>query len=172
MDETLPFDIESVALDASLSLRELLRSVERQIAGAPVEVGFALDQAGNLLTARVGDAGSLRFYADDMRGMRDAILTHNHPGNGFFSFADIAFACYVNLWEIRAVAGRRVYRLSRPAAGWDFESFKAAFESGRRKILHSYQQRSINRSEAETKMNNLVSVTVKQLSLPLQEEKL
>jgi hypothetical protein len=172
MDEPELFSLDSVIIDITLPLAELLRSVERQIVKAPVEVGFAFDQAGNLLARQVGQVSSLRFYADDMRVMRDAILTHNHPGSGFFSYADIAFACYVNLWEIRAVAGRRVYRLSRPSGGWNFDDFKAAFESGRRKILHSYQQRSISRHEANSRMNNLVRVTVKQVSLPLQEDKL
>jgi hypothetical protein len=172
MDEPVPFDLARVVVDTTLPLATLLRSVERQIAKAPIEVGFVFDQAGNLLTKQTGEVSSLRFYADDMRVMRDAILTHNHPGHGFFSYADIAFACYVNLWEIRAVAGRRVYRLSRPSGGWDFETFNTAFESARRKILHNYQQRSISRSEADSRMNNLMDHLVKQLSLPLQEEKL
>lgn len=172
MDEPVPFNLAGVVIDTTLPLATLLRSVEQQIAKAPIEVGFVFDQAGNLLTKQTGQVGSLRFYADDMRVMRDAILTHNHPGRGFFSYADIAFACYVNLWEIRAVAGRRVYRLSRPSGGWDFQAFKAAFESACRKILHNYQQRSISRPEADSRMNNLVGHLVKQLSLPLQEEKL
>ena len=172
MTEPLPFDLDSVVLPPALTLGELLRSVERQIASAPVEIGFAFDQAGNVVAKRVGQVASLRFFTDDMRAMQDAILTHNHPNRGFFSFADVEFACYVGLHEIRAVAGRRLYRLSRPADGWDFPAFGTAYENSRRRIVHNYQQRRISRREAESRMNNLVYVVVKQVSLPFKEEKL
>ena len=43
------FDLESVHIDSSLPLPYLLRSVERQIADAPVEVSFAFNDAGVLV---------------------------------------------------------------------------------------------------------------------------
>ena len=172
MEELPLFELDSVAIDAALPLPELLLSVERQIAGAPVEVGFAFDADGNVLVRRVGKVDVLRFSGEDMQAMQGHTMTHNHPGRGFFSVADIEFACTVDLSEIRAVAGKRVYSLKRPAAGWNLGLFTAKYESEYRKIVRSYQQRGISRAAADLRMNNLVRNVVKFLSLPLQEEKL
>ena len=172
MEELPLFDLDSVTIDASLPLPELLLSVERQIAKAPVEVGFAFDANGQVLVRRVGKTAVLRFSREDMYAMKEHTMTHNHPGRGFFSVADIEFACTVDLREVRAVAGKRVYCLKRPAAGWNLTLFRAKYDSEYRKIVRSYQQRSIGRAAADQRMNNLVRNVVKLLSLPLLEEKL
>ena len=166
------FDLDSVVLNARLSLLELLRSVERQIAKVPVEVGFAFDANGKVLARRVCTTHSLRFLGVDMQAMRGQMMTHNHPGKGFFSVADIEFACAVDLCEIRAVAGRRVHCLRRPAAGWNPVQFAATYASEYHKIIHGYQQNAVNRATAEQRMNDLVQTVVGRLSLPLHIETL
>ena len=70
MEELPLFELDSVAIDAALPLPELLLSVERQIAGAPVEVGFAFDADGNVLARRVGKVDVLRFSGEDMQAMQ------------------------------------------------------------------------------------------------------
>ena len=128
------FDLDAVLIDAALPLPELLRSVERQIADAPVEVSFAFDEAGKLLfRIGTGQRDRIGYSADELRQMKDAILTHNHPLRGGLSVVDILFAHEWNLGEIRAVAGEVVHRLRRPSTGWDVAYCRRLYEIGRRR---------------------------------------
>ena len=124
MDDPFSFDLTSVVLGATLPMPELLRSVERQIANAPVEAAFLFTVSGQLLLRRLGTEAGITFPGAELRMMKDAILTHNPPDRGYFSREDLFFAHQFDLAELRAVAGRKVQRLVRPAGGWDFPLFE------------------------------------------------
>ena len=78
-----PFDLTTVVLDPALPLPDLLRSVERQIATAPVEIAFAFSADAELLVSKVGDTRRVRFSLAESHKMHDAFFTHNHPSGGF-----------------------------------------------------------------------------------------
>lgn len=168
----MPFSLDDVVINHALPLKELIHSIELQIANAPVEVGFALDQAGAVVVRSLGSASSIRFLQREMEAMHGHTLTHNHPNQGFFSIFDIHFAALADLQAIRAVAGKKVYVLKRPASGWQPEVFDAKLASEKRKILRNLAQNQISRVEASKRANNLVRAVVKLLALPLSEEKL
>lgn len=170
-DPPVAFDLVGIRLDFGLPLPELLRSVERQITRARVEVGFVFSVSGQLLVQRVGSAALIRFTSAELLRMPDGVLTHNHPGRGPLSREDVEFAHDHDLREIRAVAGRRVFRLLRPVAGWQRPLLDEAWESEERKIIRQYRQ-DRNRPRADNKMNGLVAIVVKRLSLVLIRENL
>jgi hypothetical protein len=50
---------------------------------------------------------------------KDAIFTHNHPGNGWMSLEDIQVAIDFNLAEMRAVTPNgKIFSLKRGGDGW------------------------------------------------------
>lgn len=159
------FDLTKLQVDVSLPPAELVRSLENQIAGAAVEVGLVFSVEGQLLVKRVGKAGNIRFSGDELEKMKDNILTHNHPQRGYFSREDVFFAHEFNLAELRAVAGKKVYRLLRPAGGWDLARLEKMWDSEERKVFHLYNQNKIRRDDANSRLNQLAKVVVKRLSL-------
>ena len=104
--------------------------------------------------------------------MHGHTLTHNHPSRGFFSIFDIHFAALADLRAIRAVAGKKVFVLTRPMAGWNTKLFDAKLESEKKKIIRNLAQNQISREEASRRANNLVRTVVKLVALPLSEETL
>ena len=174
MDEYPPrsFDLDRIVIDPRLPLLALIRSVERQIANAPIEVGFAFDGTGKVVVKTTGTVDSIRFLGAEIEAMRGRTMTHNHPSRSFFSRRDILFAAEAGLREIRAVAGRKVYCLTQPNTGWNRAAFEKECESQARKILRSRQQGLISRAEASRRGNNLIRAVVEALSLPLKVEKL
>lgn len=163
-DTSVAFDLAGIRLDFTLPLPELLRSVERQIARAGVEVGFVFGASGQLLVQRVGSATAIRFTGHELSLMPGATLTHNHPRCGYFSTEDLLLAHQFDLWQLNAVAGRYVYQLTRPVAGWDEAGLQAFLESETRKIMRQFAQ-DRNRPAAQAKRNALAQKAVKALSL-------
>lgn len=166
------FSLGDVVIDQSLLPSELMHSVELQISSAPVEVSFAFDSEGAVVVRSMGTASSVRFSQHEIEAMHGHTLTHNHPNRGFFSIFDNYFAALADLKVIRAVAGKKVFVLTRPMAGWNTKLFDAKLESERKKIIRNLGQNQISREEASTRANNLVWTVVKLLALPLHEEKL
>ncbi len=166
------FSLDDVVIAQALPRTELIRSIELQISSATVEVGFAFDSAGAVVVRSLGSASSIRFSQPEIEAMHGHTLTHNHPNRGFFSIFDIHFAALADLKAIRAVAGKKVYILTRPMSGWNRKEFDAKFENEKRKILRNLEQRQINRTEASKRANNLIQTVVKLVALPLREENL
>ena len=166
------FSLSEVVVNQTLPLTELIRSIELQICSAPVEVGFAFDSEGSVVVRSLGSANSIRFLQHEIEAMHGHTLTHNHPNRGFSSIFDIYFAALADLKAIRAVAGKKVFILTRPMAGWNPKGFDAKLESEKKKIIRNLDQNLITREEASTRANNLVRTVVKLLAIPLREEKL
>lgn len=97
-------------------------------------------QNGRLVMLKHGSAS--RFYVTpaEMKKLKNAVLTHNHPsGRNFaptdpryvgnsFSIDDIRTACRGNLRKIRAITPRYRYVMRRPAGGWDKNYFDKVIE--------------------------------------------
>lgn len=141
----------------------------------------ALDVALAKTESKVRTLGTERIYAFDKNGkeiahstkgtksstslpanvsIKDAILTHNHPGAGLnkstiagsigrsFSGTDIATTIRGNAAEMRAVTGTYTYSIKRPKNGWGISDAKQAQKIGNsihnkmNRLYRSYKQKA------------------------------
>ena len=167
MDEPSLFDLAAIVIDAALPLPELLLSVERQIAGAPVEVGFAFGADSTLLLRKIGKQSVVKFTPTELLKMRNSHFTHNHPKHGFLSAADILFAHQHNLAEMRAVAGGVVYVLSRPSAGWNETEATRLFMASNNRLASRFSHDG-NLRKLLAGQQRLAATLVKGLSLSVE----
>ncbi|MHA1935781.1 MAG: hypothetical protein ACW97A_10900, partial [Candidatus Thorarchaeota archaeon] len=101
----------------------LLAVGEKSLGFRDVEIAHVINQDDGTHLLRVeGDPTSVNFNRAEISAMKDNTMTHGHPGvSGLdvpFSSDDLAFAIINDLFEIRAVSDRAVYRLQRPKSGW------------------------------------------------------
>lgn len=98
------------------ALKESLDKVESKIRMQPKESGVLVDDNGNILMDKSGGKSSVKFTSADVAKFRGNILTHNHPGGGPFSPADINTVVNTGLKGIRAVGDDNIdYVLKRNA---------------------------------------------------------
>lgn len=111
--------------DLPKRVRRRIHGVERQIATLPHEVAWVFTPAGQVLTP-VGVTEQrrtrIRLSHKVAALMAGNILTHNHPGGGTFSVADVKTAIRRDVLEVRVVGidatgTARTYRLRRPKKG-------------------------------------------------------
>lgn len=108
--------------------REKLKRTETNIRTKRYEVGVVLDRKGNILVRREGKAREVRFSKEELKLMKDNVLTHNHPSalgrSGVsaigqpFSKEDLILAVSRNVKEIRAVTPTYTFSIKRPKGGW------------------------------------------------------
>ena len=97
-----------------------LKAFEDKRVNSRVEHAMIVDDDGNVLLEKSDNSdSSVSFTGDEMRLMKGASVTHNHPlstssakGAGF-SPGDVNMFVAQKLQEIRAVSGDYVYRLRR-----------------------------------------------------------
>ena len=167
MNELPAFDLANVLVDAALPLPELLRSVERQIARVPVEVGLAFNQQGSLILRKVGEQNAVKFTESEVRGMAGSFFTHNHPQRGFLSAADLLFAHQHDLAEMRAVAGDVVHILTRPATGWNEMEAIRLFIAGNNRLARNFSYDG-NLRKLLAGQQRLAATIIKRLSLVVE----
>lgn len=138
------------------SIYDKIRETEQQIRqNKEFETGVVFDKNGNILVDKRGSARHVAFTRDECAKMKDAILTHNHPGGwkyaenklgrvgNSFSGDDIVLAIAYNLEEIRAVTPLYTFSMKRPKDGWGInwkkarESFASA-KSSVNKYMNAY----------------------------------
>lgn len=92
---------------------------EVTIAAQPVEYAFAVAADGTEVLRKSGRQSEVSFTTAECRRLKDAHMTHNHPGGTWgFSPEDGQFALGNDLAEIRAVTTLRLSSLKRPPGGW------------------------------------------------------
>ena len=128
------FNLLAVRADSALPLTELLRSIERQIADVPIEIGFCFDSDGGELARRAGTHNAIAHPPAEALTFADGFYTHNHPAQSFFSLRDLLFAHELNLRQLRAVAGTVVHILDRPLAGWQPLVCRTAIQEGSSRV--------------------------------------
>lgn len=106
------------------------------------ETAVVFNKKGDILIDKRGKATSVSFTSEEVKKMKDAILTHNHPrGWGYnekswgrignsFSSADLMTAIGNDLAEIRAVTPNYTFSMKRPEKGWgvSVEKFKSVYK--------------------------------------------
>lgn len=106
-------------------LARSLSTHEATIRGNNYETLTAFDENGNMLFTKKGGAHSVAYGADGVK-TTNAIVTHNHPSGGSFSWQDVGGMVYYNQKEMRATGKEFTFSLKRPATGWGVSPDKAA----------------------------------------------
>ena len=105
------------APDVSTRARARAVEVETAIRRDARETGAFISPAGDVLLQRQGDVDSVAFPVSEFPRLRGATFTHNHPGNGTFSRADMVLAGEIGIAELRAI-GPTLRYIMAPTAGW------------------------------------------------------
>lgn len=95
------------------NVRLRVKNRETWISKKSYETAYIYDQKGNLLLQKIGGSHSVAFTENELKLMKDAVVTHNHPQNTTFSPDDIYMLKDWNLQELRAVTNRGTYVLRR-----------------------------------------------------------
>ena len=143
--------------------RKTVLAEEERIKDNDFETAVIVNKDGDVVGRATG-SGSLVSGADIVRaaggiqGLKDAVLIHNHPGNGQreafgntlavrvgspLSPQDIFYASFANVAEMRATTPNYIYSVRRPAGGWPnlstSEAIRNATErAGRRRAYQLY----------------------------------
>jgi hypothetical protein len=111
-------------------LEKIVQRHEDQIKDLPTERVLIIDDKGRVILSKGGDRTSVEFSWEEERKAKGAIVTHNHPNLGFsrddarskgfsFSDADLEFAVWSEVKELRAVSSGYRHSLKPPKDGWD-----------------------------------------------------
>ena len=89
--------------NASVKLRESIRSVEDRIRGKSTESAIIFDDDGTVLVdTSDGKRSEVSFTEEQAKMAEGKTLTHNHPNGYYFSTADLNSMGYMKLKEMRA----------------------------------------------------------------------
>jgi len=106
-----------VAPDTSTPARAAAVKLEDRIRRDSQETGAVFAPDGRMLVSRQGVADSVAFTRADFNQMAGNLFTHNHPGNGTLSLADVRQAARYDIGELRAVGPTMRYIMTAPE-GW------------------------------------------------------
>lgn len=100
---------------SSMSARsKSIAKIENKIRNKPVEHAALVNENGDILFDKTeGSTNIVNFTPEECAMMKDATLTHNHPGGTTFSPEDVGLLTTRGLQEIRAVHTNGVYTLTR-----------------------------------------------------------
>ena len=115
----------------SKALTKAVADVEKDIRmNKSFETGVVIDTDGTILIDKRGKSYSVGFNEDEVKQMKDKIMTHNHPRGwkaspdrmahigSSFSDSDLVSAVYADILEVRAVTPLYTFSMKRPASGW------------------------------------------------------
>lgn len=110
------------------------------------ETAVVFDRDGNIVIDKRGKYAEVGFTGDEVKLMKDCVITHNHPrgwkskpnvithiGNSF-SRNDLTLAVAHNAAEIRAVTPLYTFSMKRPSSGWGttyedvFKSYNSIYQ--------------------------------------------
>lgn len=121
----------------------------REIRDLSIEHLSAYDRGGKEILALEGDETSINITASQLRAMKDADVTHNHPGyGGTFSWDDLDTLVRGKLNSLSAVDAIRQYTLER----------KTSLIADRNEFVARYKSFS-DRIDAETK-NRIAQIEI------------
>lgn len=144
-----------------------MRNAEGKIYRDEIESAVLLDNRGNVIfNESSGERSAVHFSKEQLKQMRNANLTHNHPSNSTFSSEDIAVLTQHGLRSIRATGENRTYQLTKikgSVANLNFHSdFKTAMQQNKKvtdKMYKDYEKQynrgKISYTEFQNKMPEL-----------------
>lgn len=123
--------------------KELLKS-EKSIKDRKRETMEVYSALGKYIMTKRGDSSNVSVSPLDYYKLVDAVVTHNHPSGGSFSFTDIKFLKWMPISELRVAVTDGVYYMRKPSK-WPSEikstkDMENAFEQIRNDLKHKYKE--------------------------------
>ena len=144
--------------------KELLKA-EKSISGRSREVLELYDANGKYILTKRGGIDSVRLSILDIPKLNGAVVTHNHPSGGSFSYKDIRFLKNMPISEIRVATLDGVYYMRKPQK-WPSsilksedleEAINAIRKELRPKYVRLYNERKITKVQRHTMFSNEVN---------------
>ncbi len=123
--------------------KELLKA-EKSIKDRKRETLEVYSALGKYIMTKRGDSLNVSMSPLDYYKLVDAVVTHNHPSGGSFSFTDIKFLKWMPISELRVAVTDGVYYMRKPSK-WPREIKSAkdmgnAYEQIRNDLKHKYEE--------------------------------
>ena len=134
--------------------RELHKS-EQSIGKRTKETMEIYDANGKFIMSKRGGESSVRISLKDYTKLKNAVVTHNHPSGGSFSFTDLKFLKRMPISELRVAASNGAYYIRKPDK-WPEElkdiqymeeMYKQIEKSLKLKYQRLYNERKITKRE-------------------------
>jgi hypothetical protein len=103
-------DVSTRARAAAVKLEDSIRSNSR-------ETGAFIAANGSVVIQKTGSPNQVQFSGSELNGTARTLFTHNHPGDGTFSYPDLLCAIESDLEELRAVGPYLRHMMIAPS-GW------------------------------------------------------
>lgn len=145
-----------------------VKKAEEGIYKDSVETAILLDKRGNVIfTESQEQAGYVSFNEEQVKQMKGANLTHNHPSGSTFSKEDIELLTRRELNSIRATGKERTYQLKRISNTRINSSFAGDYETAvnQYKVSHTdkewatyekaFKRKAITHAELQKKADEL-----------------
>ena len=144
--------------------RELLIA-EKSISGRSKEVLELYGANGKYILTKRGNMNSVRLSVLDYPKLKGAVVTHNHPSGGSFSYNDIRFLKNMPVSEIRVATIDGVYYMRKPGKWPSSISNSADLEKAindirkelRPKYVKLYNKGKITKVQRHTMFSNEVN---------------
>lgn len=144
--------------------KEILKA-EKSISGRSREVLELYDANGKYILTKRGGIDSVRLSILDIPKLNGAVVTHNHPSGGSFSYKDIRFLKNMPISEIRVATLDGVYYMRKPQK-WPSsilksedleEAINVIRKELRPKYVRLYNERKITKVQRHTMFSNEVN---------------
>lgn len=135
----------------SRGLARSLAAHESAIRGNDYETLIALNDKGELIFSKKGNRNSVE-YGSDAYKTKDAIVTHNHPDGGSFSWQDMHGMVVLNQKEMRATTKDFTYSMKRPKDGWGWgqKTIKQTFQVANNAARRKYNKMKTGNAKSDT----------------------
>ncbi|GAV13707.1 hypothetical protein [Paenibacillus sp. NAIST15-1] len=137
-----------------------IKYLEDMIKNEGFEHGVIFDSKGNVLSKLITDSHPTKInfspYKDQIK---DAIVTHNHPTNGMFSWQDFETAIAFDAAEIRASLPNNVtFSMKRGSNGWSvsYNDIRDIFAETQNSFRNNPEIMKVYREEGYAKVNDML----------------
>jgi hypothetical protein len=119
--------------------------------------------AGREILRKAGETDHIDLEPGEVRRLRHAVITHNHPGapGVSFSLADVQLAALAVACEVRVTTARVTYSLRPPPAGWSLDwatrRLVPTYSEERRSLIPSMLDR-IRRGEISRELATVATI--------------
>lgn len=141
--EQIALKLEDTTDEWPEELRKELYSDEKSLAIRTKETAVIYDAKGRYLFTKRGSEKSVEFTLNEIRRMRNGVVTHNHPSGASFSVADWQLFYGAGLQELRVIGENEVYYLRRKKKfqiNITKEEFENEIKKMRKEVQSKYQK--------------------------------
>ncbi len=140
-----------------------VRKGENNLKKQQYESAVVYDQKGNVILKKDGSQHEVEFTLDELKKMKNTIVTHNHPQNTTFSPADIYMLKNWELQEVRAAIDKGAYilRMNESIVKLpEFEIFNKEYEKLYANYLIAYKKKHLDWKNDKNRMYRVVQNNV------------